>query len=582
MLSRGWRRGRRDGQDWRGRRRARGSGPVAGPWPASDHSYDPELLRDGDRRNVVDRYRYWTHRGDRRRPRHPAARLPRRDRELAARLQHRHGRPHRQRVPRRGGPHRRASAAGTGAARWSPTATSTCATTRTVADLVAWAAGRDGGLPLVGIDNLPGLGAAGDLRPARGRACCSSARRARACPSRAREPRATAVLASRSSARPARSTPAPRRRSRCTPGSAGTSRPAPARPARGAPERPARHHAARAVRGSPPGGGNVPGSAEHDGAVPRTPPAIDHAGVRMPIATPEVYAEMLDRAKAGSLRLPGHQRHVLPDPERRPPAASPRPGATASSRSPPAAPSTSSGPTIKDMVTGSLALAAYAARGRQELPRQHRAAHRPLPQGQARRLRPPAARDLAPSGSRPASTRSFQSHMWDGSAVPLEENLADRPGAARRCAAAANIILEVEIGVVGGEEDGVDGAINDKLYTTVEDALATVEALGLGEKGRYMTALTFGNVHGVYKPGNVKLRPEILKEIQEAVVAKLGLEAGAKPVRPGLPRRLRLHRRGDRRRGRLRRRQDEHRHRHPVRLHPPGRRPHVHATTTAC
>ena len=122
--------------------------------------------------------------------------------------------------------------------------------------------------------------------------------------------------------------------------------------------------------------------------------------------------------------------------------------------------------------------------------------------------------------------------------------------------------------MVGGEEDGVEGAIDDKLYSTPEDALATVAALGTGENGRYLTALTFGNVHGVYKPGNVKLRPEILKNAQEAVVEKLGLEAGARPVRPRLPRRLRLDRRGDRRRRRLRCREDERRHRHAVRLHP--------------
>ena len=94
-----------------------------------------------------------------------------------------------------------------------------------------------------------------------------------------------------------------------------------------------------------------------------------------------------------------------------------------------------------------------------------------------------------------------------------------------------------------------------------------------------MAALTFGNVHGVYKPGNVKLRPEILKEIQDAVGAKYGRDEA---VRPGLPRRLRLAAGGDPRGARLRRGQDERRHRHPVRLHPPGRRPHVHATTTAC
>jgi fructose-bisphosphate aldolase class II len=80
------------------------------------------------------------------------------------------------------------------------------------------------------------------------------------------------------------------------------------------------------------------------------------------------------------------------------------------------------------------------------------------------------------------------------------------------------------VGVVGGEEDGIVGAIDEKLYTTPEDALATVAALGTGARGRYLTALTFGNVHGVYKPGNVKLRPEILKEIQETVAAKVGID----------------------------------------------------------
>jgi fructose-bisphosphate aldolase class II len=117
----------------------------------------------------------------------------------------------------------------------------------------------------------------------------------------------------------------------------------------------------------------------------------------------------------------------------------------------------------------------------------------------------------------------FQSHMWDGSAVPLEENLEIAKELLAK-AAAAHIVLEIEVGVVGGEEDGVANEINEKLYTTVEDGLATVEALGTGENGRYLTALTFGNVHGVYKPGSVKLRPEILKEIQDQVGAKVGTE----------------------------------------------------------
>jgi fructose-bisphosphate aldolase class II len=92
-----------------------------------------------------------------------------------------------------------------------------------------------------------------------------------------------------------------------------------------------------------------------------------------------------------------------------------------------------------------------------------------------------------------------------------------------------NAILEVEIGVVGGEEDGVkhEGS-NEALYTTLGDAISTVEALGLGDQGRYMAALTFGNVHGVYKPGNVKLRPSLLKEIQDGLAEKYG--TGPKPL----------------------------------------------------
>jgi fructose-bisphosphate aldolase class II len=118
----------------------------------------------------------------------------------------------------------------------------------------------------------------------------------------------------------------------------------------------------------------------------------------------------------------------------------------------------------------------------------------------------------------------FQSHMWDGSAIDLEENLqiaAELLEKARR----AHLILEVEIGVVGGEEDGVHGGDdNEKLYTTPGDALRTAEVLGTGEKGRYLLAATFGNVHGVYKPGMVKLRPKILKEIQDEVGKKVGTE----------------------------------------------------------
>ncbi len=111
--------------------------------------------------------------------------------------------------------------------------------------------------------------------------------------------------------------------------------------------------------------------------------------------------------------------------------------------------------------------------------------------------------------------------MWDGSA----ENLADNLSIAQELlaqAVEAKIILEMEITPTGGEEDGVSHEINDSLYTSVDDGFRTAEAVGLGEKGRYLLAASFGNVHGVYKPGNVVLRPAILKELQDAVGEKYG------------------------------------------------------------
>ena len=122
----------------------------------------------------------------------------------------------------------------------------------------------------------------------------------------------------------------------------------------------------------------------------------------------------------------------------------------------------------------------------------------------------------------------FQSHMWDGSAVPLDENL-EIAKELLPLTRAANVILEIEVGVVGGEEDGVSHEINDKLYTTPDDFVATVDVLGLPEDNYYIVAATFGNVHGVYKPGGVKLRPTVLKEGQDALAAQLGLDAGSKP-----------------------------------------------------
>lgn len=120
----------------------------------------------------------------------------------------------------------------------------------------------------------------------------------------------------------------------------------------------------------------------------------------------------------------------------------------------------------------------------------------------------------------------MQSHMFDGSVLPLNENMKKSVELLERCAKNEQI-LEVEAGVVGGEEDGIDhsDAPAEKLYTTPEDMLAVYEALSAVKGGRYMFAATFGNVHGVYKPGNVKLKPSILRDGQAAVVKKHGEKA---------------------------------------------------------
>jgi fructose-bisphosphate aldolase class II len=241
----------------------------------------------------------------------------------------------------------------------------------------------------------------------------------------------------------------------------------------------------------------------------------------MPIASPDAYAEMIDRAKAGAFAYPAinvSSSQTL--------NAALRGFAEAESdgiiQISTGGAEYLSGPTVKDMVTGSVAFAAFAREVAKKFPVNIALHTDHCPKDKLDKFVRPL---LAISKERVARGEDplFQSHMWDGSAVPLNENLQIARELLEE-SAAAKVILEIEVGVVGGEEDGIVGAIDEKLYTTVEDGLATAEALGLGEKGRYMAALTFGNVHGVYKPGNVKLRPEILKEIQEAVGAKHGRE----------------------------------------------------------
>ena len=246
----------------------------------------------------------------------------------------------------------------------------------------------------------------------------------------------------------------------------------------------------------------------------------------MPIATPEVYAEMLARAKENSYAFP-----AINCTSSETINAALKGFADAGSdgiiQVSTGGAEFASGTAVKDMVTGAVALAEFAHVVAARYPIQV-ALH--TDHCQKEKLDGYVRPLIALSQQRVDAGKAplFQSHMWDGSAIELEENLQIAAELLEKCAK-ARIILELEIGVVGGEEDGVANEINDKLYSTPEDAVATVRALGIGEKGRYLTALTFGNVHGVYKPGNVKLRPEVLKKAQEAAASELGLGADARP-----------------------------------------------------
>lgn len=239
----------------------------------------------------------------------------------------------------------------------------------------------------------------------------------------------------------------------------------------------------------------------------------------MPVATPDQYLEMLDRAKNGGFAYPAinvSSSQTLNAAL----AGLAEAGSDGIIQVTTGGGDYWSGPTIKNMASGAAAMAAFAREVAKNygitiaLHTDHCAKHqldsfvRPLIALSQERVR---------AGQDPL----FNSHMWDGSAVPMAENLTI---AKEMLALTKGIgaVLEIEVGVVGGEEDGVEGGHGEHLYTTPADGLQTAEALGLGENGRYMVALTFGNVHGVYKPGNVVLKPELLGEIQAAVGAKYG------------------------------------------------------------
>ncbi|WP_040338702.1 class II fructose-bisphosphate aldolase [Candidatus Blastococcus massiliensis] len=246
----------------------------------------------------------------------------------------------------------------------------------------------------------------------------------------------------------------------------------------------------------------------------------------MPIATPEVYADMISRAKEGGFAYP-----AINCTSSETINAALRGFADAGSdgiiQFSTGGAEFGSGTKVKDMVTGAVALAEFAHVVAEKYPVNVALHTDHCPKDKLDGyVRPLIAlsQDRVDAGQEPL----FQSHMWDGSAIELGENL-DIAEELMEKSAAAKLVLELEIGIVGGEEDGVVAEINEKLYTADGDFLRTAQKLGLGERGVYLLAATFGNVHGVYKPGNVKLRPEILKQGQDVVAKEFGLGEGAKP-----------------------------------------------------
>ncbi|MBW4042067.1 MAG: class II fructose-bisphosphate aldolase [Acidobacteria bacterium] len=246
----------------------------------------------------------------------------------------------------------------------------------------------------------------------------------------------------------------------------------------------------------------------------------------MPVATPDQYAEMLDRAKTGGFAYPAINvsssqtiNAVL--------QGLTEAGSDGIIQVTTGGADYFAGHTVKNRAAGALAFARFATEVAKNYPitiALH-TDHCPKPALETFVLPLIAAsEEQVKAGGEPI----FQSHMWDGSAVPLDENIEIASDMLKRTKA-INAVLEVEIGVVGGEEDGVahEGS-NEALYTTLGDVDKVVAALGLGEHGRYIAALTFGNVHGVYKPGGVKLRPELLGEIQAGLAEKYG--HGPKPL----------------------------------------------------
>jgi fructose-bisphosphate aldolase class II len=182
-----------------------------------------------------------------------------------------------------------------------------------------------------------------------------------------------------------------------------------------------------------------------------------------------------------------------------------------------------SGLAVKDMVLGAISIAEHVHRVAERYPIQV-ALH--TDHCQADKLETFVLPLVAETERRRAAGRPnlFNGHMFDGSTLPLKENL-DIAVRLRDRFRQSDLVLEIEVGVVGGEEDGIRASAGAKLYTTPEDTLEVARRLGPPSDAPYLLAATFGNVHGVYKPGHVQLKPSILRDCQEAVVKALGPQA---------------------------------------------------------
>ena len=242
----------------------------------------------------------------------------------------------------------------------------------------------------------------------------------------------------------------------------------------------------------------------------------------MPVADYQTYCKMLDRAREGHFAYPAINVTSLTT------ANAVLKGLAESQSDGIIQVSTggaafASGSSVKDMVLGAVSIAEHVHRAAERYPL-YVALH--TDHCQADKLDRYVLPLVEETERRRAAGRPnlFSSHMFDGSALPLKDNLDISIKLLERFQK-NELILEIEAGVVGGEEDGIKAEASAKLYTTPEDTLEVARRLNALAGARYLLAATFGNVHGVYKPGAVKLKPSILRDCQEAVVNRYGEEA---------------------------------------------------------